>query len=175
MCLGKIPGVGDFVSRGITPTMARDWYDCLSHWMQSGQVRRGADWPTAFLGAAALGFHGPDSLAQDRLPLGHWLGVVLPSVDRVGRLFPWLVMEYHTGPLSAHHLSLHLQQCFDMGIAAIRDNWNTRQLDALFSQPWHGDTNLPITTGPWYLWSLDHGQPPSRQGAVARLLDVSWP
>ncbi|HEY1059963.1 MAG TPA: type VI secretion system-associated protein TagF [Limnobacter sp.] len=175
MCLGKIPGLGDFVSRGVPSAMATDWYDRLSLWMHQGEAQHGADWPSVFMSACALGFNTIDSAAPGGRGFGLWLGVVLPSVDKVGRLFPWLVLEHHAAPLVACHLPLHLQQCFDTGVAAIRDDWSAQQLDALFSRSTQGDGDQDWACRPMTLWTLDQGQQPRVLRMVDSFGDVAWP
>lgn len=87
---GKLPTRGDFVGRGLPRPWLRAWDD----WLQ----RSLAD-ATQRLGAAALRRSLPDMppwqcvvLPQERGQPA-WCGVVAPSSDRVGRVFPLLLAE----------------------------------------------------------------------------------
>lgn len=81
---GKLPSHGDFVGRRLPPSM-RDPFDA---WLQRGIVASrealGAGWQTAWLSSPlwrfvlAPGLCGPEA----------WSGVMMPSMDRVGRCFP---------------------------------------------------------------------------------------
>lgn len=81
---GKLPGSGDFVSRGLPRALIAR----LDAWLHDGMADLpasvGADWLDYYLVAPAWSF---------LLPAGTWdegilLGALIPSVDRVGRYFP---------------------------------------------------------------------------------------
>lgn len=81
---GKVPAHGDFVRRGLPSSFVTPWDD----WLQAGIARAraglGAHWADAWDAAPAWRFAlpagacGPDAVA----------GVMLPSMDTVGRRFP---------------------------------------------------------------------------------------
>lgn len=84
---GKLPGLGDFVNR----RLPRDFVQAIDTWMQSmiGDSREllGEGWLEHYLGAPIWRFVlGPGTIGD---PL--WLGALVPSVDRVGRYFPFVV------------------------------------------------------------------------------------
>ncbi|KIC47854.1 type VI secretion system-associated protein TagF [Tateyamaria sp. ANG-S1] len=84
---GKIPQAGDFVSGGLP----RDVETTFDHWlraaMRESQKSLGRGWLDAFLVTPVWRFvletggRGPDPVA----------GVMMPSVDRVGRYFPLVI------------------------------------------------------------------------------------
>jgi type VI secretion system protein ImpM len=81
---GKIPNLGDFASRRLPDDFVRRW----DHWLQTGLAHArsglGEDWQGIYLVAPILRFWvGPGTLGN-----GAWAGLVMPSVDRVGRHFP---------------------------------------------------------------------------------------
>ncbi|WP_157604271.1 type VI secretion system-associated protein TagF [Rhizobacter sp. Root1221] len=81
---GKMPYVGDFVSRRLPDDFIRAWDD----WLQSGMARARADlgaaWPARYLVAPVRRFWLAPRLLGDT----GWAGALMPSVDGVGRYFP---------------------------------------------------------------------------------------
>jgi len=81
---GKLPGHGDFVGRRLPPSM-RDPFDA---WLQRSIVASreelGAAWHAAWLSSPLWRF----VLAPGLCGAQAWSGVMMPSVDRVGRCFP---------------------------------------------------------------------------------------
>ena len=81
---GKMPHVGDFVSRRLPDDFIRAWDD----WLQSGMARArtdlGAAWPERYLVAPLRRFWLAPGLLGDT----GWAGALMPSVDSVGRYFP---------------------------------------------------------------------------------------
>ena len=84
---GKIPGHGDFVSRALPPDLVAAWDEWLQQCMLASRQQLGERWLTQYLTspvwrfAIAPGILGPEGLG----------GVVMPSVDRVGRYFPLML------------------------------------------------------------------------------------
>jgi type VI secretion system protein ImpM len=85
---GKLPGSGDFVSRGLSRPLIAG----LDAWLHDGLAalpsRFGPTWLEHYLVAPAWSFV---------LPAGGWsptmmLGAAIPSVDRVGRYFPLVAL-----------------------------------------------------------------------------------
>lgn len=88
-CFGKLPTCGDFVHRGI----ARPLLQCLDLWLQEGilamQRIHAEQWLEHYLIAPLWSFV---------IPAGMWgeqslVGALIPSVDRVGRYFPFVLLH----------------------------------------------------------------------------------
>jgi type VI secretion system protein ImpM len=84
---GKVPTQGDFVSNGLQRSVA----DALDRWLresiQKSQRQMGRDWLDAFLVAPIWRMAlGPGTLGPDPV-----VGLMMPSVDRVGRYFPLII------------------------------------------------------------------------------------
>ena len=81
---GKIPARGDFLRAGLPASFAQPWDGWLAAGMAAAQAALGEAFDAAYMEAPvwrfalAAGACGPDPAA----------GVLLPSVDRVGRRFP---------------------------------------------------------------------------------------
>ncbi|NJM81990.1 MAG: type VI secretion system-associated protein TagF [Tabrizicola sp.] len=84
---GKVASQGDFVTRGLTPAVETALDTWLRQSVRQSQQDLGRGWLDAFLVAPVWrmalgpGVAGPDTVA----------GVMMPSVDRVGRYFPLVV------------------------------------------------------------------------------------
>lgn len=83
---GKMPALGDFASRRLPATWIEGWDGWLQHELVRARAATGNDdWLSLYLVAPVRRFWlAPGLLA----PLA-WLGVLMPSVDSVGRHFPF--------------------------------------------------------------------------------------
>jgi type VI secretion system protein ImpM len=81
---GKLPANGDFVTRRLPPSFIEPWDAWLNAMLQGSRARLGAGWRDAFLSAPAWRF----VLAPGVIGPQGWVGVIVPSVDSVGRYFP---------------------------------------------------------------------------------------
>ncbi|WP_307644840.1 type VI secretion system-associated protein TagF [Variovorax boronicumulans] len=81
---GKLPGMGDFAHRRLPESFRTVW----DQWLQRGLARlrdRHADWTAHYLEAPIWCFALGPQVAGERA----WIGVLMPSVDGVGRYFPF--------------------------------------------------------------------------------------
>lgn len=121
---GKLPSAGDFASRRLPPEFVGPW----DRWLQSGiahaKATLGERWQELYLTFPIWRFvlpggaFGPDA----------WCGVLLPSTDRVGRLFPLTLAR-----------SLARAPALASSLLAIDD-----QLELLADVALHGLDNQPI-------------------------------
>ena len=81
---GKMPNLGDFVSRRLPHEFIRGWDDWLQSGMAKARTDLGAAWPARYLVAPVRRFWLAPGLLGDT----GWAGVLMPSVDGVGRYFP---------------------------------------------------------------------------------------
>ncbi len=96
---GKIPALGDFVRIAASPSFVDPW----DHWLQdallAGKAAFGPDWQECYLSAPIWRFALSPGLAG---PHG-MLGVMMPSVDRVGRQFPLTLFTVAGADAAATH------------------------------------------------------------------------
>lgn len=81
---GKLPGMGDFAHRRLPESFRAVW----DPWLQRGMARlrdRHADWTSHYLEAPIWCFALGPQVVGERA----WIGVLMPSVDGVGRYFPF--------------------------------------------------------------------------------------
>jgi len=81
---GKIPTHGDFLNQNLP----QDFLDVWDHWLQqsilASQEALGDDWLSHFLISPVWRFVLPSGCANSQ----SWAGIMLPSVDKVGRYYP---------------------------------------------------------------------------------------
>jgi type VI secretion system protein ImpM len=81
---GKLPGLGDFAHRGLPSSFVRPWDGWLQRTLPASRALLGPGWLKLYLASPfwrfvlAPGVCGPQG----------WMGVLMPSADRVGRTFP---------------------------------------------------------------------------------------
>jgi type VI secretion system protein ImpM len=81
---GKLPARGDFLSRRLEPDFIAAWDAWLQQVMSETREALGARWLECFLSAPVWRFVVPAGMYSK----AGWVGLVVPSVDRVGRYFP---------------------------------------------------------------------------------------
>jgi type VI secretion system protein ImpM len=84
---GKIPGTGDFIVRRVPASFSEPWDRWLQGALDGSRQRLGARWRDAFLSMPAWRFVLGQGVVSDNA----WAGVMVPSVDAVGRYFPLTV------------------------------------------------------------------------------------
>lgn len=81
---GKLPSLGDFASRRLPDIFVRRWDRWLQRGLVTARSQLGEAWQGTYLVAPILRFW----LAPGVLGEHGWAGLMMPSVDRVGRHFP---------------------------------------------------------------------------------------
>jgi len=84
---GKLPVVGDFVRRDVDARIVDAWDEWLQASIATSRDALGARWLELYLTAPMWRFCAPRGVLAE-LPVA---GVMFPSVDRVGRYFPFTV------------------------------------------------------------------------------------
>ena len=81
---GKLPAFGDFVTRNLQHEFIKKWDEWLQVSLAHSRQELGSKWLESYLAAPIWRFVvGPGILGSNA-----WVGVVAPSVDKVGRYFP---------------------------------------------------------------------------------------
>lgn len=135
---GKLPCVGDFCSHNMPTAM----FDALDQWlstaMKIGQDTHGEAWTRAYFQTPMHGFvlgnHVLPELEEHMM-----VGVIMPSVDKVGRTFPFVLLEKlpirnSSGEpgmaLGMDALTEWFSQAYAMCAAAMNDEWTLDRLAA---------------------------------------------
>ena len=99
---GKMPSLGDFVSRRLPDEFTRLWDDWLQAGMARARAEMGAEWLPRYLVAPVRRFW----LAPGLMSAPGWVGVLMPSIDGVGRYFPLTIAA--ATPPAEHSLATAL-------------------------------------------------------------------
>ena len=81
---GKLPARGDFLSRRLDAQFIAAWDEWLQGVMRESRERLGERWLECFLSMPVWRFALPAGMYSS----AGWVGLMVPSVDRVGRYFP---------------------------------------------------------------------------------------
>src|SRR5690348_11514038 len=81
---GKMPSLGDFASRRLPQQFISRWDNWLQHAMTTSRADLGQHWLDAYLLSPIWRF----ALLPDVICPNAWAGLLMPSVDKVGRHFP---------------------------------------------------------------------------------------
>ena len=99
---GKMPSVGDFFRIAAPPGFVEAWDPWLQQALLGGQQAFGAGWDGVYMSAPIWRFTLSAGLAGP----ANVLGVLMPSVDRVGRRFPLTLMRaLPSGPVGPVHFA----------------------------------------------------------------------
>jgi len=94
---GKLPGLGDFAHRRLSASFRDSW----DQWLQDGlaglRARHAQEWTTRYLESPLWCF----ALGAGTVDPRAWIGVLMPSVDGVGRYFPLMLAQPFEGELDA--------------------------------------------------------------------------
>ena len=107
---GKLPALGDFAQRRLEQDFIVGWDTWLQSVIVDSQRILGGNWLSAYLRAPVWRFVLAPGVVDSR----NWSGILLPSVDRVGRYFPpW----QRPAPSTWGHLHLAAQPWPRCGVA----------------------------------------------------------
>ena len=136
---GKLPALGDFVSRRLAPEFITPWDAWLSSGLQALRSAKPASWLQAYLESPSWRFLLQPGVLPGADTLGlTWAGVLMPSVDRVGRYFPLtLAQALPSAPVNLRQLQLLWQRLAmwdDLARDALHDDWTAEQLETALHQ-----------------------------------------
>jgi len=128
---GKLPAHGDFIFRELPPS----FINVIDRWLQgyvgSSQEQLGESWLDIYLTSPIWRF----AFSAGVVDHNAWVGIVLPSVDRVGRYFPLVVatcVPANINPSAFMALRLNWYQSLEE--AALRALDGSLTVDALVEE-----------------------------------------
>ncbi len=108
---GKLPMRGDFLSRGLPHDFITPWDEWMQHAIAASRTQLGEGWLPVYLSAPIWRF----VITAGVCGAAPALGIMMPSVDRVGRYFP-LALVYRTAACAA---PLGLMESAELWFAAL--------------------------------------------------------
>lgn len=128
---GKLPGHGDFLSRGLVRDQETSVDACLTKSLQSAQASWAGDFEETYLSAQPWLFASNGGTA-----------IIIPSIDKVGRKFP-----LYLAVLKA----IVLQVLYDATIDAISESREVDQLvETLAKAPQSEHSSSTEPAGSWF-------------------------
>lgn len=91
---GKVVMLGDFAHRRLPPGFISVCDPWLSNGISASRAQLGAHWLDSYLSAPVWRFAWAPGVVNERW----WFGVVMPSVDAVGRYFPLVISGSDQNP-----------------------------------------------------------------------------
>ena len=126
---GKMPSVGDFFRITMPPGFVSAWDTWVQKALLTGQEMLGEVWDTHYMSAPIWRFSLSAGLAGQQ----KMLGVMMPSVDRVGRRFPLTLAAAVTtpGPASLDHFNEEplFVTLEDLALDALEDGMTREMLE----------------------------------------------
>ena len=175
---GKIPGTGDFIARRMPSAFSEAWDRWLQAAIAGSRERLGGRWRDTFLSMPIWRF----VLSPGMLTPNAWGGIMVPSVDAVGRYFPLAVASaLPSASLDVVGTLLAAEAWFDemeaIALSAIAPAADSTAIDAAIVQkpfrtewlryPAGRDDTVPIRGAkPQMLWvplGARTGQAPARE------------
>lgn len=100
---GKLPAHGDFIYRDLPSNFINAWDSWLQGFVGASQEQIGESWLDVYLTSPIWRFAFSEGVVDQYA----WAGIMLPSVDRVGRYFPFSIVTRL--PASANPLEIITQ------------------------------------------------------------------
>lgn len=86
---GKLPAHGDFIFRNLNPEFITLWDEWLQHYISGSREQIGDSWLDIYLTSPIWRFVFSPGVIDEKV----WAGLMMPSVDRVGRYFPISIVK----------------------------------------------------------------------------------
>ncbi len=106
---GKLPAYGDFIFRNLNPAFIATWDEWLQHFISASQEQIGEDWLNIYLTSPIWRFVLSPGVIDNNM----WAGLMMPSVDRVGRYFPISIVKPFTSNISPVNFMLKQSNWFN--------------------------------------------------------------
>lgn len=81
---GKLPAYGDFLLRNLGSSFINPWDEWLQCYVSASKEQLGDSWLDTYLTSPIWRFVLSSGVIDENI----WCGLIMPSVDRVGRYFP---------------------------------------------------------------------------------------
>ncbi len=131
---GKLPTLGDFASRRLPADFIEPWDDWLSRGIAAWREAAPDTWLDAYLAAPSWRFVLMPGALPARCGRTAWAGVLVPSIDRVGRHYPLTLAQpldrLPTDLAETERLLRWLQRLDDIAVDALHDDQRIDELES---------------------------------------------
>lgn len=142
---GKMPSLGDFFRAEVAPSFVDPWDRWLQEAIPEARGALGDRWQDCYFSAPIWRF----SLAAGSAGAAAVIGVMMMSVDRVGRQFPLTLaaaLPDGTDPVLAHFVSASLFYDLEgIALAALEDGFTRDMLTERLSAPAPAERPAPLS------------------------------
>jgi type VI secretion system protein ImpM len=122
---GKLPAKGDFLSRNLPREFIDTWDDWLQSGMNASRQALGEGWLETYLTSPLWRFVLPSGICGPNA----WSGVLMPSMDKVGRYFPMAVIKVLPPAMSPICVAMQNDAWFDSVESILLDALDNESLD----------------------------------------------
>lgn len=131
---GKIPAVGDFISYNLIRDFVKPWDDWLQTVITETKDALGDEWLNTYLTSPIYRFVlTPGNCGEEG-----YFGVMIPSVDRVGRYFPFMICTPLPQQANPFEQLAQLEEWFDfaeqIALRTLEADFDTDELTAAMQQ-----------------------------------------
>lgn len=84
---GKLPGYGDFVQRNVSPALIKYWDTWVLQSFETSRTQLRESWQQRYFNSPIWRF----VISKDIMSPTSFAGVMMPSVDKAGRCYPFIV------------------------------------------------------------------------------------
>lgn len=171
---GKLPSLGDFAARRLPDAFVAPWDAWLAERVVQTRQALGEDWLSLYLTCPVWRFFAMPGAIAPALD-ACWTGVVMASVDRVGRHFPLTIAASLAGAPSTGEdvaaLWRWLSTIEDVALAALDFDHTIERLDAqLAALP--APALMPAPAVPEQPWRIESAA--ALPDAFARMCGALW-
>lgn len=144
---GKIPAKGDFLTGNLSMDFTEPWDLWMRDVLAHSKAQLQEDWQDCYLTAPIYHF----ALSSGICGNSTWVGVLMPSVDSVGRYFPMTICQSH--PARSNTLTLlesesqWLQSAEALLLSCLDDDFSLEQFEEKLTTPNvedDGDTTISL-------------------------------
>lgn len=130
---GKLPSLGDFASRRLSPAFIEAWDAWLAAGLLALREQRPQAWLDDYLASPSWRFLLMPGVLPGEAGAQAWAGVLMPSVDRVGRYFPLtLGLPLGAGPADTQEMQglwAWLSRLDELARDALFEDWTAERLE----------------------------------------------
>ena len=131
---GKLPAYGDFIFRNLNSAFITPWDEWLQHFISGSQEQIGEGWLNIYLTSPIWHFVLSPGVIDNNM----WAGLMMPSVDRVGRYFPISIVKPFTSNINPVNFMLKQKDWFNSlerhCLTALNGNIDVDKLTSLVTE-----------------------------------------